>query len=180
MWLPITDLCLKWRILPFSANTVGKVFPDDWVCSMNPDPAHNRSAVQSNNAFLLILFFGIMELWFLIFVVSCAKLCHDLWNVMHDIFHLWRLYIEVTYGNGIFWCSWTNEWYTTYVMLLYCNVCNTTDIIAQYRNCRQIFTCINWDLINDHFVHVLHMKLEFGAEPNVRPPNAVSPTVDTI
>jgi hypothetical protein len=36
------DLCLKWRILPFAANAVGKVFPDDWVCSMNPDPAHNR------------------------------------------------------------------------------------------------------------------------------------------
>jgi len=42
------DLCLKWRILPFSANTVGKVFPDDWVCSMNPDPAHNRSVIQLN------------------------------------------------------------------------------------------------------------------------------------
>ena len=38
----LTDLCLKWRILPFSANIVGRVFPDDWVCSMNPDPAHNR------------------------------------------------------------------------------------------------------------------------------------------
>ncbi|KAK2166514.1 hypothetical protein LSH36_38g03000 [Paralvinella palmiformis] len=36
------DLCLKWRILPFSANNIGKTFPDDWVCSMNPDPAHNR------------------------------------------------------------------------------------------------------------------------------------------
>lgn len=36
------DLCLKWRIIPFSANNIGKVFPDDWVCSMNPDPSHNR------------------------------------------------------------------------------------------------------------------------------------------
>jgi hypothetical protein len=36
------DLCLKWRILPFSSNNIGKIFPDDWVCSMNPDPAHNR------------------------------------------------------------------------------------------------------------------------------------------
>lgn len=52
MWLLVTDLCLKWRILPFSANTVGKVFPDDWVCSMNPDPAHNRSALQSNAGLL--------------------------------------------------------------------------------------------------------------------------------
>ena len=40
--LSSTDLCLKWRILPFSANNIGKVFPDDWVCSMNPDPGHNR------------------------------------------------------------------------------------------------------------------------------------------
>ena len=37
------DLCLKWRLLPFSSNNIGKMFPDDWVCSMNPDPLHNRS-----------------------------------------------------------------------------------------------------------------------------------------
>ena len=36
------DLCLKWRILPYSSNNVGKAFPDDWVCSMNPDSSHNR------------------------------------------------------------------------------------------------------------------------------------------
>ncbi|ESO07540.1 hypothetical protein HELRODRAFT_130000, partial [Helobdella robusta] len=36
------DLCLKWRIIPYSSNNISKVFPDDWVCSMNPDPAHNR------------------------------------------------------------------------------------------------------------------------------------------
>ena len=43
------DLCLKWRILPFSSNNIGKVFPDDWVCSMNPDPAHNRCVVPSHS-----------------------------------------------------------------------------------------------------------------------------------
>ncbi|XP_064652426.1 ATPase MORC2-like isoform X2 [Lineus longissimus] len=45
------DTCLKWRILPFSASNVGKSFDDDWVCSMNADPAHNRcnTAEQTMN-----------------------------------------------------------------------------------------------------------------------------------
>ncbi|XP_074642040.1 ATPase MORC2-like [Tubulanus polymorphus] len=36
------DECLKWRILPFSSNNVGREFPEHWICSMNPDPAHNK------------------------------------------------------------------------------------------------------------------------------------------
>ncbi|XP_014785093.1 ATPase MORC2 [Octopus bimaculoides] len=36
------DACLKWRTLPYSANNVGREFPDDWVCSMNPDLSHNK------------------------------------------------------------------------------------------------------------------------------------------
>lgn len=47
----VLDLCLKWRILPFSSNNIGKVFPDDWVCSMNPDPAHNRYLLSVSVAF---------------------------------------------------------------------------------------------------------------------------------
>ncbi|XP_069135950.1 ATPase MORC2-like isoform X1 [Argopecten irradians] len=45
------DLCLKWRTLPFSSNNIGKDFPDDWVCAINPDVAHNRcsSAEQKMN-----------------------------------------------------------------------------------------------------------------------------------
>ncbi|ELT90466.1 hypothetical protein CAPTEDRAFT_222726 [Capitella teleta] len=39
-------LCLKWRVLPFSSNNIGKTFPDDWVCSMNPDAAHNRCSAS--------------------------------------------------------------------------------------------------------------------------------------
>ncbi len=36
------DLCLKWRVLPFATSNIGKTFPDNWVCSMNVDPSHNR------------------------------------------------------------------------------------------------------------------------------------------
>lgn len=45
------DACLKWRTLPYSANNVGRDFPDDWVCSMNPDLSHNKcsSAEQKMN-----------------------------------------------------------------------------------------------------------------------------------
>ncbi len=42
----ISDLCLKWRILPFSTANIGKIFPDDWVCSMNQDPSHNRCSAS--------------------------------------------------------------------------------------------------------------------------------------
>ena len=34
----VTDLCLKWRTLPFQLNSVERDYPDTWVCSMNPDP----------------------------------------------------------------------------------------------------------------------------------------------
>ncbi|XP_013379417.1 MORC family CW-type zinc finger protein 2 isoform X1 [Lingula anatina] len=36
------DECLKWRMLPFSSSSIGKVYPDNWVCAMNPDPSHNK------------------------------------------------------------------------------------------------------------------------------------------
>ncbi|XP_041348981.1 ATPase MORC2-like [Gigantopelta aegis] len=36
------DMCLKWRTLPFSSNNIGKDFPDDWFCAMNPDQQHNK------------------------------------------------------------------------------------------------------------------------------------------
>ena len=42
----VSDLCLKWRILPFSASNLGKEFPEDWKCSSNPDPGHNRYTYQ--------------------------------------------------------------------------------------------------------------------------------------
>ncbi|GAB1598235.1 ATPase MORC2-like [Argonauta hians] len=40
------DACLKWRALPYSANNVGREFPDDWVCSMNPDLSHNKCSAS--------------------------------------------------------------------------------------------------------------------------------------
>ncbi|KAK6190959.1 hypothetical protein SNE40_002715 [Patella caerulea] len=36
------DMCLKWRILPFSSADIGKEFVENWVCSMNPDQQHNK------------------------------------------------------------------------------------------------------------------------------------------
>jgi hypothetical protein len=49
--LHFSDTCLKWRILPFVSSNVGKAFEDDWVCSMNADPSHNRctAAEQTMN-----------------------------------------------------------------------------------------------------------------------------------
>ena len=38
----VTDLCLKWRTLPFQLSSVEKDYPDTWVCSMNPDPEQDR------------------------------------------------------------------------------------------------------------------------------------------
>ena len=38
----VTDLCLKWRTLPFQLNSVERDYPDTWVCSMNPDPEQDR------------------------------------------------------------------------------------------------------------------------------------------
>ncbi|CAH1800727.1 unnamed protein product [Owenia fusiformis] len=38
------DMCLKWRMLPFSASNIGKDFPDDWECTDNTDPQHNTCA----------------------------------------------------------------------------------------------------------------------------------------
>ncbi|KFO38390.1 ATPase MORC2-like [Fukomys damarensis] len=45
MEIPVTiqcDVCLKWRTLPVQLDSVGKDYPDTWVCSMNPDPEHDR------------------------------------------------------------------------------------------------------------------------------------------
>ncbi|XP_058850718.1 ATPase MORC2-like isoform X4 [Acipenser ruthenus] len=45
MEIPITiqcDKCLKWRTLPFQIQAVDKVYPDSWVCSMNPDGTQDR------------------------------------------------------------------------------------------------------------------------------------------
>ncbi|XP_066055643.1 ATPase MORC2 isoform X1 [Chamaea fasciata] len=45
MEIPTTiqcDVCLKWRTLPFQLSSVEKNYPDSWVCSMNPDPEHDR------------------------------------------------------------------------------------------------------------------------------------------
>ncbi|ESP04127.1 hypothetical protein LOTGIDRAFT_224130 [Lottia gigantea] len=42
------DMCLKWRILPFSSADIGKEFVENWVCSMNPDQQHNKcSAIEA-------------------------------------------------------------------------------------------------------------------------------------
>lgn len=41
MQIPTTiqcGLCLKWRTLPFQLSAVEEGYPDNWVCSMNPDP----------------------------------------------------------------------------------------------------------------------------------------------
>lgn len=38
----LTDVCLKWRTLPFQLSSVEKNYPDSWVCSMNPDPGQDR------------------------------------------------------------------------------------------------------------------------------------------
>ncbi|NWV51942.1 MORC2 protein, partial [Daphoenositta chrysoptera] len=45
MEIPTTiqcDVCLKWRTLPFQLSSVEKNYPDNWVCSMNPDPEQDR------------------------------------------------------------------------------------------------------------------------------------------
>jgi len=36
------DMCLKWRMIPFNSNNIGKEFPDHWVCAMNPDQQHSK------------------------------------------------------------------------------------------------------------------------------------------
>ncbi|CAL1537691.1 unnamed protein product [Lymnaea stagnalis] len=45
------DMCLKWRMIPFNSNNIGKEFPDHWVCTMNPDQQHSKcsSAEQKLN-----------------------------------------------------------------------------------------------------------------------------------
>ncbi|XP_031215965.1 MORC family CW-type zinc finger protein 1 [Mastomys coucha] len=35
------DLCLKWRVLPFSSNYQEKGFPDIWICASNPNNLEN-------------------------------------------------------------------------------------------------------------------------------------------
>ncbi|XP_028639430.1 ATPase MORC2B [Grammomys surdaster] len=45
MQVPTTiqcDLCLKWRTLPFQLSAVEEGYPDNWVCSMNPDPEQDQ------------------------------------------------------------------------------------------------------------------------------------------
>lgn len=37
-----TDMCLKWRTLPFQLSSVEQDYPDTWVCAMNPDPEQDR------------------------------------------------------------------------------------------------------------------------------------------
>ncbi|XP_031204946.1 ATPase MORC2B [Mastomys coucha] len=44
MQVPTTiqcDLCLKWRTLPFQLSAI-EGYPDNWVCSMNPDPEQDQ------------------------------------------------------------------------------------------------------------------------------------------
>uniref|UniRef100_A0A5K3FUI9 CW-type domain-containing protein n=1 Tax=Mesocestoides corti TaxID=53468 RepID=A0A5K3FUI9_MESCO len=36
------DKCLKWRVLPYSQNQVGRDVPDNWQCRDNPDQKHRR------------------------------------------------------------------------------------------------------------------------------------------
>ncbi|ERE74155.1 MORC family CW-type zinc finger protein 2B-like protein [Cricetulus griseus] len=45
MQVPATiqcDLCLKWRTLPFQLSAIEDGYPDNWVCSMNPDPEQDQ------------------------------------------------------------------------------------------------------------------------------------------
>ncbi|XP_005081451.1 ATPase MORC2B-like [Mesocricetus auratus] len=45
MQVPATiqcNLCLKWRTLPFQLSAVEEGYPDNWVCSMNPDPEQDQ------------------------------------------------------------------------------------------------------------------------------------------
>ncbi|KAL6087272.1 hypothetical protein STEG23_021164 [Scotinomys teguina] len=45
MQVPTTiqcNLCLKWRTLPFQFSAVEEGYPDNWVCSMNPDPNQDQ------------------------------------------------------------------------------------------------------------------------------------------
>ncbi|XP_078361220.1 ATPase MORC2A-like [Oculina patagonica] len=44
MQLPINvqcDICLKWRVLPFSQKIIGRELPDDWCCAMHPDSTYS-------------------------------------------------------------------------------------------------------------------------------------------
>ena len=42
-----SDVCLKWRELPFAQKNIGRELPDDWCCAMHPDPKCNRSVLPS-------------------------------------------------------------------------------------------------------------------------------------
>ena len=37
-----SDVCLKWRKLPFAQKNVGRELPDDWCCAMHPETDFNR------------------------------------------------------------------------------------------------------------------------------------------
>lgn len=37
-----SDKCLKWRVLPYSQNQIGRDVPDSWQCRDNPDQKHKR------------------------------------------------------------------------------------------------------------------------------------------
>ncbi|VDL95436.1 unnamed protein product [Schistocephalus solidus] len=36
------DKCLRWRVLPYSQNQIGRDVPDNWQCRDNPDQKHRR------------------------------------------------------------------------------------------------------------------------------------------
>jgi len=40
------DGCLKWRLIPFQSNMVGREPPDNWICSHNPDTRHNKCTIK--------------------------------------------------------------------------------------------------------------------------------------
>nr|CDS32030.1 MORC family CW type zinc finger protein 2B [Hymenolepis microstoma] len=43
------DKCLKWRVLPYSQNQVGREVPDGWQCRDNPDQKHKNCSVAEED-----------------------------------------------------------------------------------------------------------------------------------
>ncbi|KAM3181951.1 hypothetical protein ACTXT7_013359 [Hymenolepis weldensis] len=43
------DKCLKWRVLPYSQNQVGREVPDGWQCRDNPDQKHKSCSVAEED-----------------------------------------------------------------------------------------------------------------------------------
>ena len=51
----VTDMCLKWRLLPTNSSSIGKQYPPNWVCQNNPDAQYNRcNAPEQKFSFPLI------------------------------------------------------------------------------------------------------------------------------